>query len=108
MQWWKLIAYIMRKQKVLLNISSVIPHLLAALHFANSCIVCRGHVVIVGAGPGGSTAAILLAKRGYKVDVYERTPSAKARSHRPETDIHHCLIRAWLEANEGRWSQYSI
>ena len=77
MQWWKLIAYIMRKQKVLLNISSVIPHLLAALHFANSCIVCRGHVVIVGAGPGGSTAAILLAKRGYKVDVYERRPQPK-------------------------------
>ncbi|KAL3130784.1 hypothetical protein ABBQ38_000126 [Trebouxia sp. C0009 RCD-2024] len=37
----------------------------------------KGHVVIIGAGPGGSTAAILLAKRGYKVDVYERRPQSK-------------------------------
>ena len=34
-------------------------------------------MVIIGAGPGGSTAAILLAKRGYKVDVYERRPQPK-------------------------------
>ncbi|KAL3138807.1 hypothetical protein ABBQ32_005648 [Trebouxia sp. C0010 RCD-2024] len=37
----------------------------------------KGHVVIIGAGPGGSMAAILLAKRGYKVDVYERRPQPK-------------------------------
>ena len=34
-------------------------------------------MVVIGAGPGGSTAAILLARRGYKVDVYERRPQPK-------------------------------
>lgn len=29
-------------------------------------------VVIVGAGPGGLTAGMLLARRGYQVDVYEK------------------------------------
>ncbi len=34
-------------------------------------------MVIVGAGPAGSTAAILLSKRGYTVNVYERRPQPK-------------------------------
>jgi len=34
-------------------------------------------VVIIGAGPAGSTAAILLSKRGYSVEVYERRPQPK-------------------------------
>ncbi|MDX9972308.1 MAG: NAD(P)-binding protein, partial [FCB group bacterium] len=29
------------------------------------------HVVIVGAGPGGLTAAMILAHRGVKVSVFE-------------------------------------
>ncbi|DBA72080.1 TPA: hypothetical protein ACH3X2_010809 [Trebouxia sp. C0005] len=37
----------------------------------------RGKVVIIGAGPAGSTAAILLSKRGYSVEVYERRPQPK-------------------------------
>lgn len=56
----------------------MLPHWHATLRFAvQYCIACRGHVVVIGAGPGGSTAAILLAKRGYKVDVYERRPQPK-------------------------------
>ena len=39
---------------------------------------CRGKVIIVGAGPAGSTTAILLAKRGYAVEVYERRPQPKS------------------------------
>lgn len=59
--------------------SSMLPLWRATLHFARQyCIIaCRGHVVVIGAGPGGSTAAILLAKRGYRVDVYERRPQPK-------------------------------
>lgn len=41
-------------------------------------IACRGKVVVVGAGPAGSTAAILLAKRGYAVEVFERRPQPKS------------------------------
>lgn len=41
------------------------------------CHTCRGKVVIIGAGPAGSTAAILLSKRGYSVEVYERRPQPK-------------------------------
>ena len=41
------------------------------------CTTCRGKVVIIGAGPAGSTSAILLSKRGYDVEVYERRPQPK-------------------------------
>ena len=30
------------------------------------------HIVIVGSGPGGLTAAMILAHRGYKVSVFEK------------------------------------
>lgn len=36
--------------------------------------------VIVGAGPGGLAAAMLLASNGYKVDVYEKQPVVGGRS----------------------------
>ncbi|ANU22137.1 phytoene desaturase family protein [Planococcus donghaensis] len=31
-------------------------------------------MIVIGAGPGGLAAAMLLASRGYKVDVYEKQP----------------------------------
>ena len=38
------------------------------------------HVVVVGAGPGGLTAAMLLAARGFKVTVFEKEPNVGGRN----------------------------
>ena len=37
------------------------------------------NVVIIGAGVGGLTTALFLAKEGYKVDIYEKNPSPGGR-----------------------------
>lgn len=37
-------------------------------------------IVIVGAGPGGLAAAMLLANKGYKVEVYEKQPYIGGRT----------------------------
>ncbi|MDQ0205747.1 phytoene desaturase family protein [Alkalicoccobacillus murimartini] len=38
------------------------------------------HIVVVGAGPGGLASAMLLAGRGYKVEVYEKQPYVGGRT----------------------------
>jgi phytoene desaturase len=38
------------------------------------------HVVIIGAGPGGLTAGMILAKRGYKVSIFERDDRVGGRN----------------------------
>jgi phytoene desaturase len=40
----------------------------------------KKHVIIVGAGPGGMTAAMILAHRGLKVTVFESQPYAGGRN----------------------------
>lgn len=40
----------------------------------------KKHIVIVGAGPGGLTAAMILAKRGFEVDVYEKEATVGGRN----------------------------
>jgi phytoene desaturase len=42
--------------------------------------VTRRKVVVVGAGPGGLTAAMLLANRGYQVEVFEKQPVVGGRN----------------------------
>lgn len=34
----------------------------------------QGHIAVSGAGPAGLLAAVYLARRGFRVDVYERRP----------------------------------
>jgi len=38
------------------------------------------HIVVVGAGPGGLTAAMLLAARGFRVTVFEKNPHVGGRN----------------------------
>jgi phytoene desaturase len=38
------------------------------------------HIVVVGAGPGGLTAAMLLAHRGFKVTVFEKESRVGGRN----------------------------
>lgn len=38
------------------------------------------HIVLVGAGPGGLTAAMILAKRGFRVSVYEKNATVGGRN----------------------------
>lgn len=42
----------------------------------------RKHAAIVGAGPGGLAAAMLLAGQGYQVSVYEKQPYVGGRTSR--------------------------
>jgi phytoene desaturase len=42
--------------------------------------VAKKRVVVVGAGPGGLTAAMILASKGYHVDVYEKHAAVGGRN----------------------------
>ena len=42
--------------------------------------MARKRVVVVGAGPGGLTAAMILATNGYQVDVYEKHAAVGGRN----------------------------
>lgn len=43
-------------------------------------ISSRKHIIIVGAGPGGLTSAMILAHRGFKVSVFEEKPQVGGRN----------------------------
>lgn len=40
----------------------------------------KKHVVIIGAGPGGLTAGMILSKRGYKVSIFEKEATVGGRN----------------------------
>ena len=40
----------------------------------------KKHIAIIGAGPGGLTAGMILAKRGYKVSIFEKEPIVGGRN----------------------------
>jgi len=44
--------------------------------------VSKKKVVVVGAGPGGLTAGMLLASRGYDVEIFEKEPCVGGRNAR--------------------------
>jgi ribulose 1,5-bisphosphate synthetase/thiazole synthase len=41
-------------------------------HSSDSKLSSNKKVIIVGAGPGGLSAGMLLASKGYSVDIYEK------------------------------------
>lgn len=43
-------------------------------------------IIVVGAGPGGLTAAMLLANKGFEVDVFEKQPDVGGRNARFSLD----------------------
>ena len=42
--------------------------------------MARKKVLVIGAGPGGLTAAMILAKRGFDVTVFEKEPVVGGRN----------------------------
>ena len=48
----------------------------------------RKHVVIVGAGPGGLTSAMILARRGFRVTVFESKDTVGGRNAQLSTRSH--------------------
>ena len=40
----------------------------------------KKHVIVIGAGPGGLTSAMILAKRGFAVTVYEKDDQVGGRN----------------------------
>ena len=40
----------------------------------------KKRIVVVGAGPGGLTAAMLLAAQGYEVEVFEKATEVGGRN----------------------------
>jgi len=40
----------------------------------------KGKVAIIGAGPGGLTSGMLLASRGFEVDIFEKKPVLGGRN----------------------------
>ncbi|MBL0743389.1 FAD-dependent oxidoreductase [Chryseolinea lacunae] len=63
------------------------------------------HIAIAGAGPVGSLLALYLAKRGYRVDVFERRPDLRAETLQAGRSINLALstrgIRALDEVGLG-------
>ena len=69
------------------------------------------HVTVVGAGPTGALAALLLARRGYSVDVYEwrrhvqlKASEAKASDAPPAADDSHAAAGLAKVADASRRS----
>ncbi len=41
------------------------------------------HTIVIGAGPAGAVTAMLLAKRGFTVDVFEQRPRPASNEEEP-------------------------
>jgi len=60
----------------------------------------KNNVVIVGAGLAGSLMGIFLARRGYRVDIYERRPDCRTESGERCRSINMTLAERGLRALE--------
>ncbi len=49
-------------------------------HSSDNKLSSNKRVIIVGAGPGGLSAGMLLASKGYSVDIYEKEDKAGGRN----------------------------
>ena len=61
-------------------------------------------VAVIGAGPVGSTLAIILAQKGYKVDLFEKRPDPTDGSFKEEgrsfnLSVSKRALRGWKSAN---------
>lgn len=56
------------------------------------------HIAIAGAGPVGSLLALYLAKRGYRVDVFERRPDLRAETLQAGRSINLALSTRGIRA----------
>ncbi len=69
-------------------------------------------VAIVGAGPGGLAAAMLLAATGVRVTVFERLPAVGGRTRVVEAEGFRfdvgpaCSTRSWSRGPSGRRSPW--
>ncbi|MFN7293469.1 MAG: FAD-dependent oxidoreductase, partial [Lysobacteraceae bacterium] len=59
------------------------------------------HHVIVGAGLAGALLALLLARRGHRVDVFERRPDQRIRGYEGGRSINLALARRGLAVLEA-------
>ena len=50
---------------------------------SKACCGAGKHAVVIGAGPAGAVTAMLLAKRGFTVDVFEQRPRPASSKQEP-------------------------
>jgi kynurenine 3-monooxygenase len=65
------------------------------------------HVILIGAGVSGSLLAVFLARRGFRVDIYERRPDMRVERLAASRSINLALTTRGIHAlrEAGLWEQ---
>ena len=75
----------------------------------------KKHIAVVGAGPGGLTSAMILAKRGFKVSIFEAKDRVGGRNAAIELGDgigsnpvlnEDDEFNAWLKAYVSAWGEF--